>query len=82
MSIPIEFEWEGITFNGEFSTSIGNGNVWQLTLYKRCYGQLIKYNTGWQWCPNAKNLFTESFMLDFFVSVVTADVPEAGILHN
>ena len=78
ISILVEFEYEGIFFSGELSTSTGNENVWQLTLYKRCYGQLIQYNTGWQWCPNAKNMFTESFMLDFFVSVVTADVPGAG----
>jgi len=48
----------------------GNENVWHLTLYKYSYGQLIKYNTGWQWCPNAKNMFTDRFMLDFFVKAV------------
>ena len=72
ISVPIEFEYEGIYFQGEFYTSKGSENVWQLTLHKRCYGQLIKYNTGWQWCPNAKNMFTEPFMLEFFVSTIDA----------
>jgi hypothetical protein len=72
ISIPIELEYEGMEFAGEFSTSTGNENVWQLSLYKYSYGQLIKYKTGWQWCPNAKNMFTEPFMMEFFVGVVTA----------
>ena len=76
ISILVEFEYGGIFFSGELSTSTGNENVWQLTLYKRCYGQLIQYNTGWQWCPNAKNMFIEPFMLEFFVSVI------ASVLNN
>jgi hypothetical protein len=72
LSVPVEFDYEGINFSGEFSTSTGNENVWQLRLYKYSYGQLIKYNTGWQWCPNSKNMFTEAFMLEFFVSLVMA----------
>jgi hypothetical protein len=70
LSVPVEFEYEGVLFSGEFSTSTGNENYWSLTLYKLNYGQLIRYNTGWQWCPNAKNMFIEPFMLEFFVSLI------------
>lgn len=70
LSIPIEFDWEGMWFEGELSTSKGNENVWQLTLYRRSYGQLVKYINGWKWCPNIQNRFTEPFMEEFFVSKV------------
>jgi hypothetical protein len=70
IEIPIEFEYEGITFQGEFSCQPGNENVWHLRLYNYNYGQLVKYNTGWKWCPNVQNWFTEPFMEEFFVGVV------------
>jgi hypothetical protein len=70
IEVPIEFEYEGVLFQGCFYTSKGVENVWQLSLSKYAYGQLVKYNTGWKWCPNAKNLFTEDYMLEFFVKTV------------
>ena len=71
IKIPVEFEYEGISFQGEFSTSQGSENVWHLMLYKYYYGQLVKYHTGWKWCGN-NAMFSEPFMLEYFVRVVTA----------
>lgn len=70
IAIQVEFEYEGIMFSGHLSTSQGNENVWQLTLYNFSYGQLIKYNIGWKWCPNIQNWFTEQYMEEFFVETV------------
>jgi hypothetical protein len=72
LNAPIEFEYEGIQFEGMFYTSKGNENAWQLLLYNRAYGQLIKYYNGWKWCPNAKGMFKEPYMKDFFVKTVEA----------
>jgi hypothetical protein len=71
IDIPLEFEYEGIYFQGEFLSHSGTENVWQLRLYNYHYGQLINYNTGWKWCPNIQNWFAEPFMEEFFVRVVT-----------
>jgi hypothetical protein len=46
INILIEFEYEGIYFQGEFLSQSGTENVWQLTLYNYHYGQLVNYNTG------------------------------------
>jgi hypothetical protein len=78
IEVPIEFEYEGIQFEGCLYTTKGTENVWQLLLNKRAYGQLVKYNTGWQWCPNAKDLFTEEWMLNFFVKAVEDYMKGAG----
>lgn len=70
LEIPIEFEYEGIQFSGSFSTTQGNENVWHLSLYKRSYGQLVKYNIGWRWRPNIQEWFKEPYMEEFFVKTV------------
>jgi hypothetical protein len=70
IDIPIEFEYEGIHFQGEFVSQSGTENVWQLRLYNYHYGQLVNYNTGWKWCPNIQKWFTEPLMEEFFVRVV------------
>jgi hypothetical protein len=48
IDIPIEFEYEGIYFQGEFLSQSGTENVSQLTLYNYHYGPLENYNTGWK----------------------------------
>ena len=69
LKIPIQFEYEGIQFSGEF-TSEGGCTSWQLNLNGYYYGQLVKYSTGWKWCPNNQNHFTEDYMERFFIEVV------------
>jgi hypothetical protein len=71
INIPVEFEYEGIQFAGNFYTSVGNhNNVWQLSLYNYSYGQLVNYNTGWKWCPNIQGWFQEPYMEQFFIKTV------------
>lgn len=70
ISIPIEFEYEGILFSGNFNTSVGNEDVWQLSLYRYSYGQLVNYNTGWKWRPNIQGWFQEAYMEQFFIKTV------------
>jgi hypothetical protein len=69
MDIPVSFEYEGIQFEGAFDLPSGAGS-WQLNLNGYHYGQLVKYSTGWKWCPNPKNLFTEDYMEKFFIETV------------
>lgn len=71
ITIPVQFEYEGIYFEGNLSSSTGNEHVWNLVLYGFLYGGLVKYSTGWQWCSNGKApMFLDDYMKDFFVSVV------------
>jgi hypothetical protein len=70
INIPIEFEYEGILFSGDFHTAVGNEDVWQLSLYRYSYGQLVKYNTGWKWRPNVQGWFQEPYMEQFFIKTV------------
>lgn len=72
IDIPVEFEYEGIQFSGTFTTSKGNENMWDLSLNKRHYGSLVKYSTGWQWCPTGRTpMFFEDYMENFFIEKVT-----------
>jgi hypothetical protein len=48
INIPIEFEYEGIYFQGEFLSQSGTENVWQLRLYNYHNGQFVNYDTGWK----------------------------------
>lgn len=70
--IPVEFEYEGMHFEGTFDWVAGAGNSlkFHLTLYRHHYGQLWKTEQGWRWGPNNLNLFIEDFMLEYFISVV------------
>jgi hypothetical protein len=77
IDIPIAFEWEGIYFEGVFSTSKGNENVFHLKLFGYHYGQLVNYCTGWKWCPNINGYFTEDFMERFFIETVEAYLKQA-----
>jgi hypothetical protein len=70
VSIPVEFEYEGIWFEGVFYTQAGDRKHWSLLLYNYNYGSLIEYYAGWRWCPNEKKMFTEPYMLEFFLGVI------------
>lgn len=70
LDIPVDFEYEGAHFTGTFYTTKGNENVWQLNLNGYSWGQLVKYSTGWKWCPNTKLWFNEDYMEKYFVSLV------------
>lgn len=70
LDIPIEFEYEGIFFSGRLTTTKGNEDAWQLTLYNYSYGQLVKYQSGWKWRPNIQGWFQEAYMESFFIKTV------------
>lgn len=72
IAIPIEFEYEGIQFAGYFTKVPGAGynDVYHLNLHGYHYGQLWKARDQWCWGANAKELFNEQFMLEFFVNVI------------
>lgn len=71
IELLIEFEYEGIAFSGQFTTSKGNENAWDLNLNGYHYGTLVKYSTGWQWCPTGRNpMFIEDYMERFFIETV------------
>jgi hypothetical protein len=75
IDIPIEFEYEGIFFSGQFSSE-GPLTSWHLNLNKIYYGQLVKYSTGWKWRPNLKNYFKEDYMEQYFIGVVEGYLKE------
>lgn len=71
LTVPIEFEYEGVLFSGSFVSSTGNEHAWDLVLYGYHYGMLVKYSHGWQWCPNGKApMFPEPYMEQFFIKTV------------
>lgn len=72
VKIPIEFEYEGVFFSGDFTSSKGNEHAWRLVLYGYHYGSLVKYSSGWKWCSNGKApMFSKKYMETFFISIVT-----------
>lgn len=71
IEVPIEFEYEGILFSGRFSAHSGTLSYWDLNLQGYSYGSLVKYSSGWQWCPNGKMpMFLEDYMEKFFIDTV------------
>jgi len=70
IEIPVEFEYEGISFKGHFYQANGAGGSWHLNLNGYYYGKLVNYITGQKWCPNINNWFAEPFMEDYFIRLI------------
>lgn len=72
--IPVQFDYEGIWFDGYFVKIAGaaSGGLYHLMINGTYWGQLWKTeNYGWRFgSSNDNNMFEELYMVDFFVSVI------------
>jgi hypothetical protein len=72
-AIPVSFEYEGIQFDGYFTNNHGAGfDRYHLILNGVHYGSLIISDTGWRWAAGPGNMFTEPYMVVYFIEVVVA----------
>jgi hypothetical protein len=72
VKIPVSFEYEGIRFNGYFSSVTGGGNttLYHLMISKRYYGQLWKTQSGdWKFGSN-DGMFMEPYIVEFFAKTI------------
>lgn len=70
-TIPISFEYEGIQFDGHFTSKGGYGfDRYHLVLNGVNYGSLVTANTGWYWSSGPQRLFEDAYMLQYFISII------------